>query len=423
MKFYELSRTERIQQLVAQGQLDTDSAAYLLTKPALTDDVLAAITENDLGQFVLPLAVANHFLIDGQSYFVPLVTEEPSVVAAASNGAQRIAAGGGFQTLQVQHQLLAQVILTGVADFADLQTRVDQSLAQIQAVAAAAHPSIVRRGGGLREVQLVRQKNDWASLNLWIDPQAAFGANLANTIAEAVADYIQAQVLQNSEQVLAAILSNSGARMQVRVQGQVPYAQLATATQSGPMVAAQIVKLNQFAQADCDRASTENKGVLNGVFAATLATGNDLRAVSAAVTAQLQAQAQLTLATWVDQPEQQCLQGQVNLPLPIGRVGGAINSLPAAKISLALLGQPTVTTLMSIIASVGLANNLAALRSLVTTGIQAGHMRLQAANLAIQAGAQGKEIAALTTALNHQRQVDLALAQTLLQQIRQKKEH
>ncbi|WP_261806209.1 3-hydroxy-3-methylglutaryl-CoA reductase [Lapidilactobacillus luobeiensis] len=423
MKFYELSRSARLAQLVTQGCLTATSATYLTEKPALADEVLTAITENDLGQFVLPYAVADHFLIDGQRYLVPMVTEEPSVVAAASNGAQRIAAGGGFKTVTVSHQLKAQVLLTGITDFATLNQRIQAQAQQLQAVAAAAHPSIVRRGGGLRELALSEKGQGTASLDLWIDPQAAFGANLANTIAEAVAGFLQSSILQGDEQVLAAILSNSGARMIAQIQAQVPYERLATAQLTGATVAAKIVALNQFAQRDADRASTENKGVLNGIFAVTLATGNDLRAVSAAITDQLQRQSQLTLATWQDHPADERLLGELTIALPVGRVGGAINSLPAAKISLELLGEPQVTTLMSIIASAGLANNLAALRSLVTSGIQAGHMRLQAANLAIQAGAQGAEIATLTQQLNAQAKPDLARAQALLTIIRaQKKE-
>ncbi|MCH4056686.1 3-hydroxy-3-methylglutaryl-CoA reductase [Lapidilactobacillus gannanensis] len=420
-KFYELSRQERLQSLVKAGYLAAASADFLQAKPALADEILTAITENDVGQFVLPYGVGANFLIDNQPYYVPMVTEEPSVIAAASNGAQRIAQGGGFQTVVVNHLILAQVILTGVTQFTDLRLRLQAVDRQIFQVAATAHPSMVKRGGGLRSWQVTAVGADQAKISLWLDPQAAFGANFANTVAEAVGNFVQTQVLQGAEQVLAAILSNSGAKMTVTIRAEVPWRALATTTNSGTTVAARIAQLNQFAQQDPERASTENKGILNGVFAAALATGNDLRAISAATTAWLIEHQQLVLSRWQNLSAKQVLQGELTLPLPIGQVGGAINSLPTATISHELLGHPTVEQLMCIIASVGLANNLAALRSLVTTGIQAGHMRLQAANLAILAGATPVEIEPLTILLNQEQQVDLARAQLILKQLRQQK--
>ncbi|WP_125766822.1 3-hydroxy-3-methylglutaryl-CoA reductase [Lapidilactobacillus wuchangensis] len=420
-KFYELSRHQRLRQLVQTGALAPESADFLATKPALADEILTAMTENDLGQFVLPYGVGANFLIDGQDYYVPMVTEEPSVVAAASNGAQRVKQGGGFKTIAVEHLILAQIILTAVTDFADLQQRLQKVDQQIFTVAAQAHPSMVKRGGGLRSWQVTPVGADQAKISLWLDPQAAFGANFANTVAESVAEYLQQQMLVADEQVLAAILSNSGAKMYVTVQAEIPWSALATSTLSGAIVAARIAQLNQFSQQDAERACTENKGILNGVFAAALATGNDLRAISAATTAWLIERQQLVLSQWQNLPADRLLRGKLTIPLPIGQVGGAINSLPTAMISQELLQQPTVEQLMSIIASVGLANNLAALRSLVTTGIQAGHMRLQAANLAILAGAQPAEIELLTALLNQEHRLDLAKAQLILQQLRQQK--
>lgn len=420
-KFYELSRRERLQQLVQAGFLAAASADFLAAKPALADEILTAMTENDLGQFILPYGIGANFLIDGQPYYVPMVSEEPSVIAAASNGAQRIKQGGGFKTLAVKHLILAQIILNAVPDFADLKQRLEKVDQQIFTVAHQAHPSMVKRGGGLRSWQVTQVGRDQAKISLWLDPQAAFGANFANTVAEAVGQFVQAQVLQADEQVLAAILSNSGAQMYVTVQAQVPWSALATAAMPGATVATRLVQLNQFAHHDAERAATENKGILNGVFAAALATGNDLRAISAATTAWLIDRQQLVLSTWQNLPATQSLQGKLTLPLPIGQVGGAINSLPTAAVSQELLQHPTVEQLMSIIASVGLANNLAALRSLVTTGIQAGHMRLQAANLAILAGARPAEIESLTALLNQEVRVDLTKAQHILEQLRQQK--
>ncbi|WP_225420456.1 hydroxymethylglutaryl-CoA reductase, degradative [Lapidilactobacillus bayanensis] len=421
MKFYELSRQERLNQLQQQGVLSTASSAYLLKKPALDEQVLNAMVENNLGEFNLPLGVADNFVINGQKYVVPMVTEEPSVIAAASNGAKRVALGGGFATTVTERLLKAQIIVTQVTNFADFAARIKDVTAKIRQVANDAHPSIVQRGGGFDHLTVSQVGDNFAEVGLWLNPVAAFGANLANTIAEAVAAYLQANILIGQEAVLAAILSNVGSKMLVTTECTVPVTVLATKKIAGITVAQRLVALNQFAHLNADRGTTENKGILNGIFAVALATGNDLRALSSAITTYLMTEQQNVLSTWQLNLEQQTLTGRLTLPLTIGSVGGAINSLPSAQISLEILQQPTIEQLMGIMASTGLANNLAALRALVTSGIQAGHMRLQSANLAIQAGAVGSEIATLQQQLNRSNHSDLAMARAMLQQLRDKK--
>ncbi|MFD1466156.1 hydroxymethylglutaryl-CoA reductase, degradative [Lapidilactobacillus mulanensis] len=418
MKFYELSRQERLASLREGGQLTAESYTYLLEKPALNESILNAMVENSIGQFNLPFGIADHFLIDGQVYFVPMVTEEPSVIAAASNGAKRVASSGGFTTVASEHLLKAQVIIHGVTNHDELTKRLTNAEAAIKRVAISARPSLVRRGGGVRQIEYNQLPEGYEELALWIDPVDAFGANMANTIAEAVAKYLQVAVLQDDERILTAILSNTGEKMTVTIECAVNWSQLATDQLSGEEVATRIAELNHFSTLNPDRAVTENKGILNGVFAVALATGNDLRAISASVSHYLQTTSTPVLSQWQLDHEQQLLRGSLTLPLPIGSVGGAINSLPATQISLELLHNPSAKDLMSIIASVGLTNNLAALRALVTNGIQAGHMHLQTANLAIQAGATGDEIEVLHEKLNQVSQADLTLAKKLLQQLR-----
>lgn len=418
MKFYQLSRADRLTWLKQAGYLTDESEQRLLAQTPLAEAVLSAMVENSLGEFGLPMGVADHFLIDGHEYFVPMVTEEPSVIAAASNGAKRVAASGGFQTVEVSHLLKAQVIINGVTNQVSLTKRLTDAQSAIETVIIEAHPSLQKRGGGLRQIEINHFADGYSELALWIDPVAAFGANMANTIAEAVGTYIQQALLKKDEQVLAAVLSNSGEKMTVTVTCQVDFTQLATAEFSGQQVALKIAALNHYAALDIDRAATENKGILNGIFAVGLATGNDLRAISAAVTDYLCGANRPVLSTWQLDQHAEVLRGRLTIPLPVGRVGGAINSLPNARVSLELLQHPSVETLMSIIASVGLANNLAALRALVTNGIQAGHMALQTANLAIQAGATGEEIGWVQQQLNQHQPANLALAQQLLQQFR-----
>lgn len=419
--FHDLTRQQRLKQLQAQGYLNAAAYIDLLKKPALNDELITAMTENALGQFNLPFGVAPNFLIDGKTYVVPMVTEEPSVIAAASNGAKRVQRGGGFTVIKTQHLVKAQLILTGVADIQKLAQALQAHDEDIFCVAQQAHPSIVERGGGLQSWQLIDDKHDFAQIELWIDPVAAFGANIANTIAEGITDYLQTQVFFAGVKILAAILSNSGSKMITQIQAAIPWRFLSTSQLSGEEVATRICKLHQFAQINEDRATTENKGILNGVFAVALATGNDLRALSSAVSSYLQETTSPVLSHWLNDKNAHCLRGELTLPLPIGIVGGAISSLPGAQTSLALLQNPTLSELMGVIAAVGLANNLSALRALVSSGIQAGHMRLQRANLAIQAGAKPAEIASLTAQLNALQISDLKQAQAALAKQRRKR--
>lgn len=419
--FYELTRKQRLQKLQAQGYLDTSTYQDLLAKPALSEELITAMTENALGQFSLPFGVAPHFVVDGKAYLVPMVTEEPSVIAAASNGAKRVRTGGGFTVVKTQHLVKAQLILTGVKDALALKQALQVHNTAIFQAARQAQPGIVARGGGLQSWQLIASPLDFAQMALWIDPVAAFGANMANTIAEGIAKYLQAQDFFAGIEVLAAILSNSGMKMMAQVQAAIPWSALATSELAGKEVAARMVKLHQFAKVDDDRATTENKGILNGVFAVDLATGNDLRALSSAVSTYLQSADSPVLSHWQNDDRTQCLHGDLALPLPIGVVGGAINSLPGAQTSLAILQKPTLSELMGVMAAVGLANNLSALRALVSTGIQAGHMRLQRSNLAIQAGAKSTEIAGLTAQLNDLQISDLKKARAQLAKLRRKR--
>ncbi len=414
MKFYQLDAAGRLQQLVQEGALTSVDADFWQQASVLPASVAGALSENQIGQFALPLGVCRDLLVDEAVYQVPMSTEEPSVVAAASNGARLAHLGGGVKTQTTPHLVSGEIVFSDLADTAAATKLIEQREALLYQTAEAAHPSIVRRGGGLRHIA-VTPVAEFLKIELEIDTQAAMGANIVNTICEAVAKLIGEWVEQAA---LVAILSNQSNQLTTATVT-LPVAAVATKAQSGAVVAARIAKLSRLAQVDVGRAVTHNKGIMNGIVAGALATGNDTRALSAAVHAYASHDGQYRgLSTWevVDGE----LYGRLALPLPVGVVGGAISALPAAQAAKRLGGYQTVQTLQRVLAALGLVQNLAALRALAGPGIQQGHMALQANALAIQAGARGAEIQALAAALQATDK-NLATAQALLEQLRQQK--
>ncbi|WP_461213473.1 hydroxymethylglutaryl-CoA reductase, degradative [Lacticaseibacillus sp. GG6-2] len=414
MKFYQQDAAGRLKQLVAEGYLTPEDATFWQQDSVLPAGVASALSENQIGQFALPLGVARNLLVDGVTYQVPMSTEEPSVIAAASNGARLAAMGGGVQTATTAHLVQGEIVFAEVADVPAAAALITAKIPALQAAATAAHPSIVRRGGGLRNVT-VTSVAEFLKVTLAIDTQAAMGANIVNTICEALAKVIGEWLHQPA---LVAILSNASTQL-TTAKVAIPVAAVATKGRTGAEVADRIAQLSRLAQVDVARAVTHNKGIMNGIQAGVLASGNDTRAVAAAVHAYAASAGQYRgLSTW--QIEDERLRGQLTLPLPVGVVGGAISALPAAQAAKRLGHYTDVATLQRVLAALGLVQNLAALRALAGPGIQQGHMALQANALAMQAGAQGDEIQAVAAALQNANK-DLATAQALLAQIRKQK--
>lgn len=407
-KFYEQSPKARRAQLIAEGVL-AEQDAQCLAEKGLPDDVAANLSENQIGQYALPLGVVRNLTVNGVVRQVAMVTEEPSVVAAASNGARLANLNGGVTASAAPHRVVAEVVFDGVADVNAAGQLIQQHRDVLFAVANAAHPSAVKRGGGLKQMT-TKQRGRFLVVQLTVDPSQAMGANLANTIAEAVAT-AAAGLLDHP--ALVAILTNGSSEL---ISAQVVLAPSTIATQAGngATIAAKIAALSDLAQSDPLRAATHNKGIMNGIEAAVLATGNDTRAVAAAIGAYSQGQ---PLSTW--QLENGQLVGRLKLPLPVGIVGGAISALPKAQAALQMAGCDTVADLQTSLAALGLVQNLAALRALAGPGIQAGHMALQARALAMAAGASGTEIETVAAKLTPQMR-DLASAQKLLAQLRGK---
>ncbi|MEE8667622.1 MAG: hydroxymethylglutaryl-CoA reductase [Bifidobacterium mongoliense] len=408
MKFYELDTSRRLQMLVDEGLIDERDRATLAPSRALPEDIGSHLIENHIGAFPVPLGLAEHFLIDGRALRVPMATEEPSVIAAAGNAAQRVARSGGFHTRASRRGIVAQIVFRqgdgvggdasgnrsggrsgkrGLASFLAAHRR------EIGDVADRAHPTLRSHGGGLCGIE-VRRTGEFVEFDLLIATGEAMGANTVNTIAEAVAAYLSARLA--GFDLLMAILSNKADDQRVHVEARIAAADLATSTMPGDEVASRIAAAARFAEQSDLRAATHNKGVMNGIVAAALAAGNDVRNVVAAAYADLDAE-QRTWTSWRVADGGLC--GSIDMPMPIGVVGGAVSTLPVARLAMTMLGHPGADELMGIIASVGLASNLSAMRALVTQGIQAGHMHLQLRSLAMTTGAQGRELEVLTRRL------------------------
>ncbi len=383
--FYKLGIEERRAALAARQGVDASELASL-DRGGLDREAADGMIENVIGTYALPLGVALNFLIDDVDYVVPMVIEEPSVVAAASNAARMVRAGGGFHTVVSAPIMIGQVQLTDIADPDAAVRAIEAAREDILALAGSLAPRMVERGGGpvgVRARVLSRAADPDGGMvvvHLLVDCRDAMGANLVNSIAEGVADRLAAIT---GGHVGLRILSNLSDERTVSVTARVPDAIL-----GGADVRKGIVSASRFAELDPYRAATHNKGIMNGIDAVLLATANDWRGVEAGAHAYAaRSGSYKPLATWRD--DGGTLVGTLVVPLAVGTVGGAMHVHPAADLALGMLAVDSAADLASVVASAGLASNLAALRALATDGIQRGHMSLHARVVARAAGARG----------------------------------
>ncbi|MGH2063382.1 hydroxymethylglutaryl-CoA reductase, degradative [Aerococcus urinaeequi] len=428
--YYKKSRQDRIDVLVAQEQITSDQAEFLKNGQGLPTEIADNMIENALSTYGLPYGLALNFLINDQEVHIPMVTEEPSVIAAASNGGKIIQQAGGFKSQVNQRLMTGQIAFTGLEDDAQalrFEGYVTEFVDDLLAVANAAYPSIVGRGGGARSIRSRYYPATDSSVAffivyLTIDTQEAMGANMMNTMLEALKAHILGQVdfIANIDGLMA-ILSNYAVEATATATCEITARLLDKGPISGVEVARKIALASQLAQVDVYRATTHNKGIMNGVDAFVLATGNDWRAVEAGVHAYAVRDGQYRgLAKWTYDSDREILAGELTLPLALGAVGGSIGIHPTVQVTKSILGQSDAKHLMEIAVSLGLAQNFAAVRALVTEGIQAGHMQLQAKSLAIQAGAYGdQEINAVVTAIENADYKNLAAAKEILEKLRQ----
>lgn len=427
--YYKKSRQERIDILVDQEKITGDQGEFLKNGQGLSVEIADNMVENALSTYRLPYGLGLNFLINNREVQIPMVTEEPSVIAAASNGGKMIQQAGGFKTQVNQRLMTGQIAFTGVENDTQalgLENWVNEVTDDLLAVANAAYPSIVGRGGGARTIHsyyypATDSNAPFFVIYLTIDTKEAMGANMMNTMLEALKAYILHHVdFIPGLDGLMAILSNYAVEATATATCEIPAHLLDKGEVLGSEVAKKIALASQLAQVDVYRATTHNKGIMNGVDAFVLATGNDWRAVEAGVHAYAARDGQYRgLATWSYDVDREVLTGELTLPLALGAVGGSIGIHPTVQVTKSILGQADAKTLMEIAVSLGLAQNFAAIRALVSEGIQAGHMELQAKSLAIQAGAQDDhEINQLLSALEKADHKNLATAKELLEKLR-----
>lgn len=372
--FRALSIVARRHRIAETCGLDEDRLERVLSSGGLDTETADAMVENALGTFGLPFGIALNMLVNGQDYLVPMAIEEPSVVAAASHAAKRVRSHGGFIASVDPAILLAQIELHAVADPAAGCARLQAARAELLARADEAVPGLVQRDGGAREIEVRDLGEGLVVVHVHVDCRDAMGANLVNTIAEALGPRVAE--LGGGELGLR-ILSNLCDHRCTRVSARIAVAALADDAESGLAVARGIASASRFAERDPYRAATHNKGIMNGVDAVVVATGNDWRAVEAGAHAFAARTGRYRpLSVWSLVEGDAFLDGRLELPLALGTVGGALRAHAGARLAVEILGVTSAAELCMVVAAAGLATNLAALRALATEGIQRGHMAL-----------------------------------------------
>ncbi|MCE7785063.1 hydroxymethylglutaryl-CoA reductase, degradative [Staphylococcus xylosus] len=420
--FRHLSRTEKLEELVIKGWLSEENKNVLLNNPLISEEIANSLIENVIGQGTLPVGLLPEINVDGKSYVVPMMVEEPSVVAAASYGAKLVNQTGGFKVIASERLMIGQIVFDSVKDTAVLEEHLQQLEVQMKRIADEVYPSIIERGGGFRKIEIDTFPNEGlVSLKIYVDTKDAMGANMLNTILEGITAYLKNEL--EHVDILMSILSNHATASVVKVQGEISVDALSKGGRDGQDVAKRMERASVLAQVDIHRAATHNKGVMNGIHAVVLATGNDTRGAEATAHAYASKDGQYRgLATWHYNEEKQVLVGTIEVPMTLATVGGGTKVLPIAKASLELMNVDSAQELGHVVAAVGLAQNFAACRALVSEGIQQGHMSLQYKSLAIVVGAQGEEIAQVAERLKTQDRANTAVAQQLLEELRLQKQ-
>jgi hydroxymethylglutaryl-CoA reductase len=417
--FYNLPLPQRLAKVAQVADLDLQAQSALYGTEGLTPEHADHMIENAIGVFGLPLGIAANFLINGREVLVPMAIEEPSVVAGVSNSAKLVRAGGGFAAETSEPEMIGQIQVLDVSDPEAARARLLDHKTQLLAEADKVDPLITRLGGGARDLE-VRLLEDTAVgpmliVHLIYNTQDAMGANTINTAAEQISPRIEGLT---GGRVHLRILSNLADRRMARAQCSIPAEMLAFQEFSGDRVRDGIIEAWAFADADPYRAATHNKGIFNGVDAVVIATGNDWRAVEAGAHAYAARNGRYTSLSHWQVGNQGALEGQLEMPLALGTIGGATHVHPAAKVCLKLMSASGARELAEIVISVGLAQNLAALRALATEGIQRGHMTLHARQVAIAAGATGALIDRVAQQLVAEAMVRLDRAQELVKELR-----
>lgn len=409
--FHKLKPSERLDTVKEFANLTEEETALLQTTGTMPLDLADCMIENVIGVMPMPLGIAVNFRINDRDYLIPMVIEEPSVVAAASYAAKMARESGGFYTSSTSPIMIGQIQVVDVVDPYAARMRIIQAKEQIMAEANKQDPVLVLAGGGARDLdaRVVRtSRGPMLVAELHVDCRDAMGANAVNTMAEAVAPMIEKLA---GGHVFLRIISNLAVRRLARAWCVVPKESV-----GGEEVVDGIVNACAFAAADPYRAATHNKGIMNGIIGVITATCNDHRAIEAGAHAYAAREGRYTsLSTW-EKNEKGDLVGSIELPMAVGLIGGAVRTHPIAKIALKILGVKTANELGEVAAAVGLAQNLGALRALASEGIQRGHMSLHARNIAVAAGATDEMIDLVAEKMVQERKIRMDRAKELLDQ-------
>lgn len=419
--FRSLTPAERFAHIVQIAKLSEDEAALVTSPGALSVELANGMIENVIGTFELPFGIAGNFQINGRDVIVPMVVEEPSVVAAASFMAKLVRECGGFETSSTGPLMRAQVQVLGITDPHGARQALLRHRADIIDVANSRDKVLIGLGGGCRDIEVHvfpdTARGAMIVMHLIVDVRDAMGANTVNTMAEAVSPLVEKLT---GGTVRLRILSNLAdlrlARARIRLTPDV----LKTKERSGEEIIEGILDAYTFAAIDPYRAATHNKGIMNGIDPVIVATGNDWRAVEAGAHAYACRDGRYTSLTRWEKDRSGALVGSIEMPMPVGLVGGATRTHPLARLSLKIMDVKSAQELGEIAVAVGLAQNLGALRALATEGIQRGHMALHARNIALVAGASGDEIDTIARQMADEHDVRTDRAMALLEELRSK---
>lgn len=418
-KFYQKPLEERKETLLNHPNLSNEAKALLEKGLVLPVSIANQMVENQIEVYGLPYGIVPELIVNGKSYIVPMVTEEPSVIAAASYASKLINMAGGTTTIQEKREMIGEIaIVKSPLTLEEVNAKLKEQKESLFTIANNAHPSIVKRGGGIRDIWVEEKSTDKERFYIFyvsVDTKEAMGANMLNTILESLVSPIEATTCGES---IMAILSNLATNSVVTAKCVLSPRILDTKTTKGEDVVDRIVLASEFSKADPYRATTHNKGIMNGIDSVVIATGNDWRAIEAGAHAFASLSGKYQPLTNWTKDEEGNLVGTITLPLPVGTVGGSISIHPGAQFAHELLGHPSAVELAGIIASIGLAQNLAAVRALVTDGIQKGHMRLQAKSLGLAVGATQEELPHLMNLLAKATHLNQETAKALLEELR-----
>ncbi len=416
--FYKLSPQERLQKVAAETGISQEDVKKI-AEPSLSVELADNMVENVIGTYTLPMGVALNFVINGKDVIIPMVTEEPSVIAAASNSAKMARMAGGFTTSFTGPIMIAQVQIVDLAAPEYAKSVILEHKEEIKKICNDKDPVLVRFGGGFHDIDvriLETKAGTMVILHLLINVGDAMGANAVNSMAEAVAPYIEELT---GGRVYLRILSNLATYRLARARAVYKKESLSKTgdAEEGAKVVDKILEAYAFAEADPYRAATHNKGIMNGITAAVMATGNDTRAIESGAHSYAASKGRYTSLTTWEKDANGDLVGTIELPMAVGLVGGATKTHPGAQAAVKILGVKTAAELAQIYAALGLAQNLAAIKALATEGIQRGHMKLHARTVAASVGAQGEVLEEIVRTMIRDKNINAVYAKELMDKI------